>query len=163
MMMNFFNLELPKFTCWLIQLNFSILQLQRTHTLRKIVMYWIQSFNPRDPVMVYQKTNLFLHVSTSCTRWILIFSTHGKSSFFNSYYLEYSMWGLKYGVDGNINKMLILMDTLSRFSLKYDLFELKFLHSYILSELFFFFFWSYSFFLLSESCFLYLISCQRLV
>lgn len=45
---------------------------------RKIVMSWIPSACLRDLIMDYQKTNLSLHVSISCTRWILTFSPHGK-------------------------------------------------------------------------------------
>lgn len=45
---------------------------------RKISMYWILTAKQRDRIMAYQRTNLSLHVSISCTRWILTFSIHGN-------------------------------------------------------------------------------------
>ena len=41
-------------------------------------MYWTLTANQRDQTMIYQKTNLSLHVSISSTRWILKFSIHGN-------------------------------------------------------------------------------------
>lgn len=34
-------------------------------------MCWIQIASPNDQIMVSLKTNLYLHASTSYTRWIL--------------------------------------------------------------------------------------------
>lgn len=45
---------------------------------RKILMSWIQTACLRDLITDYLKTNFSLHVSISCTRWILIFSPRGK-------------------------------------------------------------------------------------
>lgn len=51
---------------------------------RKTGMFWIQIVSTSDQIMVCLKTNLYSHVSTNCTRWILKYLILGN--FFMFFY-----------------------------------------------------------------------------